>query len=323
MRLTNHLPHLAVLLAATLLVGGCSSGRIKEVGSGQVGTGEIDAAMRSTEEPEAHAWMHPDVPAAWDQGFRGDSATLTVLDDFTSGSLSSGDLGTGERSLHHGEWVQQIAHMVAPEARTRAQDFEDRLRSVQLAPGLNVINASFAWQSKPNRNPDAVIRSHSDVASMVDHAREGRAVVVKAAGNSGVAVGRTHQGNHDYLNEALIGQTGAIFVGALERNGTTSRPARLASYSNVAGDNPTVQNQFLVVGVEGHRTNLYGTSYAAPVVSGYAAILGSKFRSASAPQIANQLLSTARTDTVRSYSSTIHGRGEASLSRALAPDRIR
>jgi subtilisin family serine protease len=68
---------------------------------------------------------------------------------------------------------------------------------------------------------------------------------------------------------------------------------------------------------------LYGTSFAAPVVSGYAAIVGSKFTRATATQISNQLLNTARQDTIANYSATLYGRGEASLSRALAPLSIK
>ena len=73
----------------------------------------------------------------------------------------------------------------------------------------------------------------------------------------------------------------------------------------------------------GNNTGLYGTSFAAPVVTGYAAILGSKFRSATPTQVTNQLLATARTDTVTNYTASRFGRGEASLSRALAPVVIR
>ena len=84
-----------------------------------------------------------------------------------------------------------------------------------------------------------------------------------------------------------------------------------------------LQQQFLVVGVAGSNTGLYGTSFAAPVISGYAAVLGSKFTTATPTQITNQLLSTARQDTISGYKASLHGRGEASLSRALAPKTIK
>jgi subtilisin family serine protease len=98
----------------------------------------------------------------------------------------------------------------------------------------------------------------------------------------------------------------------------------MASYSNVAGTSPVVQRNFLVVGVDSSAMGgLAGTSFAAPIVSGYAAIVGSKFTTANATAVANQLLNTARTDTVTGYNAAIYGRGEASLTRALAPASIR
>ena len=84
-----------------------------------------------------------------------------------------------------------------------------------------------------------------------------------------------------------------------------------------------IQKQFLVVGVEGSKTGLYGTSFAAPVITGYSAILASKFTSATPTQVANQLLSTAHKDTVANYTAARYGQGEASLTRALAPVAIR
>ncbi|MDL2410028.1 hypothetical protein PY650_31310 [Rhizobium calliandrae] len=58
------------------------------------------------------------------------------------------------------------------------------------------------------------------------------------------------------------------------------------------------------------------------MISGYCAIPGGKFSSATPAQIANQLLDTARIDTLATYHPRTHGRGEARLSRALAPDWI-
>jgi subtilisin family serine protease len=91
----------------------------------------------------------------------------------------------------------------------------------------------------------------------------------------------------------------------------------------MAGNDLAVQKQFLSVGVEGSKTGLYGTSFAAPIISGYGAILASKFTSSSPTQIANQLLNTARQDTVANYSAAVYGRGEASIARALAPVSIK
>jgi subtilase family serine protease len=65
-----------------------------------------------------------------------------------------------------------------------------------------------------------------------------------------------------------------------------------------------------------------GTSFSAPLVAGYAAIIMQKFPNLRAASTSNIILDTARTDTLSchpSCSSAIYGKGEASLSRALAP----
>ena len=124
------------------------------------------------------------------------------------------------------------------------------------------------------------------------------------------------------MNHGLLGSQSGLYVGALSSNGSTDALASMASYSNFAGADTSVQDRFLVVGVEGDKTGLYGTSFAAPVVAGYASILGSKFSTSDAAAISQQLLDTARTDTISGYDVSIHGQGEASLSRALAPTTI-
>jgi subtilisin family serine protease len=168
------------------------------------------------------------------------------------------------------------------------------------------------------------IRWGAEEKSIFTYSKKGSAVISKAAGNDGIAVlGRNSRDQTDYLNLALKGTKTAIYVGALNTNGTKDAPATLASYSNTAGTDAVVQKQFLVVGVEGHKTGLYGTSFAAPVITGYAAVLGSKFNKATPVQIRNQLLNTARQDTIKGYNVQLHGRGEASLTRALAPVSIR
>ena len=65
-----------------------------------------------------------------------------------------------------------------------------------------------------------------------------------------------------------------------------------------------------------------GTSYAAPRVAGYVAILRSKFPNLNAEKSASIMLDTARYDTLScnpNCNPAIYGKGEASLSRALAP----
>lgn len=276
-----------------------------------------------TSEPTAPlpAWMSPEVGEAWAQGYKGQGVTITVVDDFRSNQGLYGNLSGKTELLRHGEWTIKEAGMVAPSATMRAHDFTSGNR-VALNRGLNVLNLSYGMMAPAGY---ATVNWSAQESSIISYAKNGSAVVVKAAGNDyGVAVGSPNSsGQLDYLNRDLIGAPSAIFVGALNTNGTTAAPATMASYSNIAGSRSDVQNQFLVVGVDGQKTGLYGTSFAAPIVSGYAAILGSKFTKATPIQITNQLLNTARTDTVAGYNPAIHGRGEASISRALAPVAIK
>ena len=210
--------------------------------------------------------------------------------------------------------------MVAPSATIRQLSYGSP-NSLTLAKGLNVVNMSYGMMAQDGYTSILWDKLHT---SIVNLSKNNQAVFAKAAGNDAVAVGVANSaGNKDYLNTALIGNKSTIFVGALDRNGTTAAPANLAWYSNYAGTNTAVQDNFLVVGVEGSKTGLYGTSFAAPIVSGYAAILGSKFKTASPSAVTNQLLATARTDTIANYNRAVHGRGEASLSRALAPTSIK
>jgi subtilisin family serine protease len=264
-------------------------------------------------------WMSPEVGDAWKDGYKGQDVTITVVDDFTSRNRFSGNLTGGSERLRHGEWTLKEASMVAPLATMRSKDFNSGT-TVSLNTGLNVLNLSYGMMA--NSGLDGFNWSAQE-RSIIDYAKQGRAVISKAAGNDAVAVGSANsKGTFDYLNRDLIGAQSAIFVGALSANSTPLSKASLASYSNFAGDDVRVQDKFIVVGVESSKTGLAGTSFAAPIVSGYAAILGSKFTSASPTQITNQLLNTAREDTISGYKASIHGRGEASLTRALAPVNI-
>jgi subtilisin family serine protease len=278
----------------------------------------------ATHAQTAQPWMHADVKSAWSQGYKGQGTTITVIDDYTSNSMLTGNFGTGTKTQRHGDFTLLEASMVAPSANMRAMDFGNT-GAVGLNNGLNVLNASYGMYAA-NGYANNQIGWSAREASMISYAKTGAAVVVKAAGNDGVAVtGVNAAGNADYLNRALVGAQSAIFVGALSRNGSNFilSQASMASYSNVAGTDKAVQNNFVVVGVDSSQTRLQGTSFAAPIVSGYVAVLGSKFTQASATQITNQLLNTARTDTIANYNAATHGRGEASLSRALAPVAIR
>lgn len=283
--------------------------------------GRTSRTTKTTATGSLQSWMSPEVGDAWKQGYKGQGVNIKVIDDFSSTSRYSGNLGDGIKLLRHGEWTLKEASMIAPSSTLTKQDFNSGTQ-VSLARGLNVLNLSYGMYAVAGYSASQIGWSAQE-QSIISYAQNGNAIISKAAGNDAVAIGGTNtSGNVDYLNLALKGAPSAIYVGALNTNGTTSSPATLASYSNRAGGDASVQKQFLVVGVEGSKTGLYGTSFAAPVVTGYAAILGSKFKTSTATQITNQLLSTARQDTIKNYDPAVHGRGEASITRALAPVAI-
>ena len=265
------------------------------------------------------AWMSTDVSAAWARGYKGQGVSISVVDDFENDPFTGNLTGRTERKTH-GRWTAQQAGLIAPRATVYRRSYFNEFTNLTLRSGLDVINLSYGVTSTPGSGG---VDYEALEDSIISYAQTSQAVVVKAAGNESVRIGGVDEyGEIDYLNVDLIGAESAIFVGALTRNGRTSSKARLASYSNFAGSNTTVQRQFLVVGVDESRMKMAGTSFGAPIVSGYAAILGSKFKSATPDQIVDQLLSTARKDTISNYRASIHGRGEASLSRALAPSRL-
>lgn len=273
----------------------------------------------------AQPWMHTDVTAAWAQGFTGKGTNIVIIDDFTSTSGYRGSLSTSltQRVQRHGIWVRDFARAIAPDARIATHDFKSTAAVALQAKTLNILNLSYSMNAASGHHHSQINWSARE-RSIINFAATGQAVIAKAAGNDATIIGTgTTAGKTDYLNSALIGTQGTIFVGALTTNGAPGAQASLASYSNRPGANATVQNQFLAVGVNSAATGLSGTSFAAPIVSGYAAILGSKFRTATPTQITRQLLATARQDTIRDYTPALHGRGEASLSRALAPVAIR
>ncbi|MGX7874321.1 S8 family serine peptidase [Mesorhizobium sp. ORM6] len=276
-------------------------------------------AVRTTQ--AVPSWMSPDVGAAWAAGYKGQGVTMTIVDDFSSSTRFSGNFGLGVQYQRHGEWTREEAGMIAPLAAIRSKDFSTG-SAVSLASGRNVLNLSYGMYTTAGYSVNQIWWAPEE-ASIISYASTGSAIISKAAGNDSVAVGGVTGGQQDYLDLALIGKQTAIFVGALSTNGTTTNKAQLAWYSDYAGSNPLVQSHFLVVGVDGSKTGLYGTSFAAPIISGYAAIIGSKFAKATPTQITNDLLNTARTDTLVNYNASVYGKGEASLSRALAPVAIR
>lgn len=309
-------------------------------GSGDDG-GDDGGGESSASAPSYFGWMSPGIVDAWSwdsatgSGNLGQGVSITVVDDFSSKSKSFGDLGDGRQRLRHGEWTLKQAGMIAPSANMIADDFYDG-GAISLAQGaFNVLSLSYGYTAPLDRDLEI---------SIVNAAETDGALIAKSAGNeNGLPLGQRGDGGFDYLSLELVasldgvGDTesataydSTIFVGALDWNviGTGDSPSAIAAYSSIAGDDPDVQRQFLVVGVEAASggpsfgTGLAGTSFAAPVVAGYGAVISSKFPEAMPSEVAERLLETAVQDTIIDYNPRIHGQGEADVEFAISPDFV-
>ncbi len=145
-------------------------------------------------------------------------------------------------------------------------------------------------------------------------------VYVKAAGNLSCV---TSEPTCDPINRVFYNaptfKDKTILVGALDQAG-----GALASYSNKAGN---YADRFVVADGRGAQllSDEYevGTSFAAPRVAGYIAIIRQKFPHLSAADAARVILDTAVWNPAwgvkTAATQAIYGQGEASLARALAP----
>jgi subtilisin family serine protease len=197
-------------------------------------------------------------------------------------------------------------------------------------PSAATYTAGIASSASSNNQLVSYLNGQSLLANTILT----NSVITKAAGNGNIPA------QYDTTSLALSQNASTLsrllIVGALNNVGTTSAPASLASYSNYAGTNTAIQNRFLLesgtvpfgtnaIAVNGNTiasSGNDGTSYAAPRVAGYAAIVMQKFPNLSAANTSNILLDTARYDTLTcnpNCDPAIYGKGEASLSRALAP----
>jgi hypothetical protein len=273
-------------------------------------------------------WMHTDVGSAWAQGFKGQGTRIYVVDDFRMSFINGTMKGVTGTRANHGVFVAAEIRAEAPLAEVVQRQWTTSIPLTFDPKKLDVVNMSYRIHINSRVAPRNVFLMGEE-QSIVNGAKSGQALIVKAAGNDGKNVtvtGNLPSGVYDVLNVKLAEtrSNSLIFVGALEKHGTTAKSTSSAWYSTVAGSDPEVQKRFLVVGVDSAKMgNLAGTSFGAPQVSAYASILGSKFKGASETAVAQQLLTTARADTINGYSPALHGRGEASLSRALAPKAIK
>ena len=290
-----------------------------------------------------------DIRQAWVDGWTGSASPVLVVDSF----------GAGER---HGYLVMLsvltssvIAPLFALEAGfteainnfgddggLRAAFNDDGFAGADIrAIPFAVINASFVR----NSDPVDLERRISDVERFDDFYLEliGRgvflsaanvmdAVITKAAGNESTDAGFEPL-NVAYARNASIGPR-LLIVGATEGYYDQDGGVAIASYSNFAGSDPVIRARFIVANgdsplsaaafINGRpvSTANRGTSYAAPRVAGYVALLRHKFPNLTANYSADIILDTATYEGLScapDCSENIYGQGRVDIPRALAP----
>ena len=279
-----------------------------------------------------------EVMEAWKQGWTGKGVNV-LIEDFIVQT--------------HGAVTSLLAYRYAPGANLYAWNIDPTLPSALVigkdnqsvainalaAIKLGVVNASYVGLNPLTDYRDVTSRFMN--ASFQGQVNYTDAVITKAAGNDRLT------SEQEPINKAMTGipslSNRVLIVGALNQAGDVNSPVDIASYSNTAGTDPAVNSRYLLAsgttpfsvgdlavnGVPVNSTNSFnsnvGTSYAAPRVAGMVAIVRSKFPNLNASQTASIMLDTARYDTLTCYKTTqgcdpnIYGKGEASLSRALAP----
>ena len=213
-------------------------------------------------------------------------ATLVVLRADRPGSCSStagGDAGSG------------CAFPL--DAITRGLD-------VARQSGAKVVNISLGANETPPASLTAAI-GRATAAGMV---------VVIAAGNDGEA---DPTALAQIANDASVARGQVIIAGSVNASGVIS------SFSNRAGQSAAHYLTALGEMVEapdqtGTRKLWSGTSFAAPQISGAAALLAQAFPNLTAAQIVELLLRTAR-DTGTAGSDGVYGRGTLDLTNAFQP----
>jgi len=117
-------------------------------------------------QPTYQSWMSSEITAAWAAGYRGQGATITLVDDYSSNSFFSGKLDNGVQTLRHGGWTHLEASMIAPSATIAAKDFGSGTKVALGANGLNVHNHSYVMYASAICVRGDIVRTADEVLSI-------------------------------------------------------------------------------------------------------------------------------------------------------------
>ena len=300
-----------------------------------------------------------DVLAAWNNGWTGKGQNILLIDDYANrNTCTSANLHChGVMTMMNTDYIAPGATKYGLDFNFATSAFDATGVNLTSSKSINVINMSWMYvYSTSNWNcnngcgvapstpiyqagitstaaaNNGLINGLNGVTSVANLSNFANSVITSSAGNDALDT------KYNLTALALAGNTNVasrlLVVGALDKNGTIGNPATIAWYSNTAGSNTAISSRFLVaygnmpwasgsVAINGSNFGVeQGTSFAAPLVAGYAAIVMQKFPNLTAASTSNIILDTARTDTLScspNCNPAIYGKGEASLSRALAP----
>jgi hypothetical protein len=300
-----------------------------------------------------------DVLAAWNNGWTGKGFNILVIDNFADRALCTNANGNchGVVTMMNTDYIAPGATKYGLDWDFATSAFDVAGTNLTSSKSINIVNMSWLYTYSANNwncntgsctAPTSAVyaagiaatqTAHTNlinglngVTSVANLSNLANSVITVSAGNDGLDT------KYNLTALALSGNANVssrlLIVGALDKNGTVASPASKASYTNTAGANTAISDRFVMangtmpwssgsVKINGSNFPVTsGTSFAAPLVAGYSAIVMQKFPNLSAANTSNIILDTARTDTLSCHptcSSAIYGKGEASLSRALAP----
>lgn len=207
---------------------------------------------------------------------------------------------------------------IAPNASLAVFRVDDTTSSGEMSPTSNAIaaiNYAAAQGVKVINRSMVTSAMDSGLIQAVNGYAAVRGLIINAAGNFGSA------DPVDAFNVTTANRQSWLFVGAIDTTGTD---IHIASYSNRAG---SMEDRFVVApgdnvtvlaGGNGATTVMSGTSLAAPMVSGLAATILSKWPQLTGVDVGNVILATAQ-DVGAPGVDAVYGHGLIDVRAALSP----